>query len=46
MFSMEGGELFTRIQDRTAFNERGQRRELKIFTRKQNRVSMNRNWVI
>ena len=23
LFSMEGGELFTRIQDRTAFNERG-----------------------
>ena len=23
LFSMEGGELFNRIQDRTAFNERG-----------------------
>jgi len=43
---MEGGELFTRIQDRTAFNERGQRQELKILTRKPNRVSRNQNWVI
>ena len=23
IFSMEGGELFNRIQERTAFNERG-----------------------
>ena len=24
IFSMEGGELFNRIQERTAFNERGE----------------------
>jgi hypothetical protein len=28
---MEGGELFNRIQDRTAFNERGNKKTLVLF---------------